>query len=161
MYRPPSPRRSRGSPWTHRCGATACGKPCRRRAGTPGDVVELSLGGVVAADVHLLGDEILLDQSMFTGESIPIEVGAEIETYAGRWYGAAKQWPKSPRPERAPSSAEPQSSSAPPCGECATEGGSAREAQSRPVLWHRHHGAGGLCLLSRSHPHIASAVRWF
>ena len=49
----------------------------------PGDVVKLSLGGVVAADVHLSGGEILLDQSMLTGESIPIEAGAGIETYAG------------------------------------------------------------------------------
>src|SRR5579863_4788887 len=38
----------------------------------PGDVVKLSLGGVVAADVHLTGGEILLDQSMLTGESVPI-----------------------------------------------------------------------------------------
>src|SRR6185437_5893066 len=29
----------------------------------PGDVVKLSLGGVVAADVHLTGGEVLLDQS--------------------------------------------------------------------------------------------------
>jgi H+-transporting ATPase len=49
----------------------------------PGNVVELSLGGVVTADVHLSGGEILLDRSMLTGESIPIEVGAGIETYAG------------------------------------------------------------------------------
>ena len=49
----------------------------------PGDVVKLSLGGVVAADVRLTGGEILLDQSMLTGESIPIEAGAGVETYAG------------------------------------------------------------------------------
>ncbi len=49
----------------------------------PGDVVKLSLGAVVAADVRLTGGEILLDQSMLTGESIPIEAGAGIETYAG------------------------------------------------------------------------------
>src|SRR5579872_3032566 len=35
----------------------------------PGDLVKLSLGGVVAADVTLTGGEILLDQSMLTGES--------------------------------------------------------------------------------------------
>ena len=34
----------------------------------PGDVVKLSLGAVVAADVRLTGGEILLDQSMLTGE---------------------------------------------------------------------------------------------
>jgi H+-transporting ATPase len=49
----------------------------------PGDVVKLSLGGVVAADVRLTAGEILLDQSMLTGESIPIEAGAGVETYAG------------------------------------------------------------------------------
>jgi H+-transporting ATPase len=49
----------------------------------PGDVVKLSLGGVVAADVHLTAGEILLDQSMLTGESVPIEAGAGIDTYAG------------------------------------------------------------------------------
>jgi H+-transporting ATPase len=49
----------------------------------PGDVVKLSLGAVVAADVHLTGGEILLDQSMLTGESVPIEAGAGVQTYAG------------------------------------------------------------------------------
>ncbi len=49
----------------------------------PGDVVKLSLGGVVAADVRLTGGEILLDQSMLTGESVPIEAGAGLQTYAG------------------------------------------------------------------------------
>jgi H+-transporting ATPase len=49
----------------------------------PGDVVKLSLGAVVAADVHLSGGEVLLDQSMLTGESVPIEAGAGVQTYAG------------------------------------------------------------------------------
>jgi H+-transporting ATPase len=49
----------------------------------PGDVVKLSLGGVVAADVQLAGGEVLLDQSMLTGESVPIEAGAGVQTYAG------------------------------------------------------------------------------
>jgi len=49
----------------------------------PGDVVKLSLGGVVAADVKLTGGEVLLDQSMLTGESVPIEAGAGALTYAG------------------------------------------------------------------------------
>jgi H+-transporting ATPase len=48
-----------------------------------GDVVKLSLGGVVPADVHLISGEILLDQSMLTGESAPIEAGAGVQTYAG------------------------------------------------------------------------------
>ncbi|MGD0416750.1 MAG: HAD-IC family P-type ATPase [Terriglobales bacterium] len=49
----------------------------------PGDTVKLSLGGVVAADVKLIAGSILLDQSMLTGESVPIEAGAGFETYAG------------------------------------------------------------------------------
>jgi H+-transporting ATPase len=49
----------------------------------PGDVVKLSLGAVVAADVHLTGGNVLLDQSMLTGESVPTEAGAGVQTYAG------------------------------------------------------------------------------
>ena len=48
-----------------------------------GDLVKLSLGGVVAADVHLLDGSILLDQSMLTGESLSIEAGAGADTFAG------------------------------------------------------------------------------
>ena len=48
-----------------------------------GDVVKLSLGAVVAADVRITGGEVLLDQSMLTGESVPIEAGAGAQTYAG------------------------------------------------------------------------------
>jgi H+-transporting ATPase len=49
----------------------------------PGDTVKLSLGGVVAADVKLIEGSILLDQSMLTGESVPIEAGPGLQTYAG------------------------------------------------------------------------------
>jgi H+-transporting ATPase len=49
----------------------------------PGDVVKLSLGGVVPADALIAGGEILLDQSMLTGESVPIEAGAGRQAYAG------------------------------------------------------------------------------
>ncbi|MGA2633306.1 MAG: HAD-IC family P-type ATPase [Terracidiphilus sp.] len=48
-----------------------------------GDLVKLSLGGVVAADVHLSDGSVQLDQSMLTGESLPIEAGAGVDTYAG------------------------------------------------------------------------------
>jgi H+-transporting ATPase len=48
-----------------------------------GDIVKLSLGAVVAADVRLTDGSVLLDQSMLTGESVPIEAGAGFETYAG------------------------------------------------------------------------------
>lgn len=49
----------------------------------PGDIVKLSLGAVVAADVRIRSGSILLDQSMLTGESLPIEAGPDAETYAG------------------------------------------------------------------------------
>src|SRR5579872_7369128 len=48
-----------------------------------GDLVKLSLGGVVAADVHLVDGSVLLDQSMLTGESLPKEAGPGVDTYAG------------------------------------------------------------------------------
>jgi H+-transporting ATPase len=49
----------------------------------PGDIIKLSLGCVVAADVTLIGGEILLDESMLTGESVPIEARAGVQAYAG------------------------------------------------------------------------------
>jgi len=48
-----------------------------------GDLVKLSLGSVVPADVHLTGGSVELDQSMLTGESLPIEAGPGADTYAG------------------------------------------------------------------------------
>ena len=45
-----------------------------------GDLVKLSLGGIVAADVRIATGEVLLDQSMLTGESVPIEAGAGVQT---------------------------------------------------------------------------------
>ena len=48
-----------------------------------GDLVKLSLGGVVAADVHLMSGSVELDQSMLTGESLPIEAGPGLDTFAG------------------------------------------------------------------------------
>jgi H+-transporting ATPase len=49
----------------------------------PGDMVKLSLGGVVAADVKLTEGSVLLDQSMLTGESIGTEAGPGFQTFAG------------------------------------------------------------------------------
>jgi H+-transporting ATPase len=48
-----------------------------------GDLVKLSLGGVVAADVHLAAGSVELDQSMLTGESLPIDAGPGADTFAG------------------------------------------------------------------------------
>lgn len=49
----------------------------------PGDVVKLSLGTVVGADVRITAGDVLLDQSTITGESLPVEAGPGYETYAG------------------------------------------------------------------------------
>ncbi len=49
----------------------------------PGDIVKLSLGTVVAADVRVREGSVLLDQSMLTGKSLPVEAGPDTETYAG------------------------------------------------------------------------------
>jgi H+-transporting ATPase len=48
----------------------------------PGDIIKLSLGGVAPADARLIEGDVLLDQSMLTGESVPIEAGAGRETFA-------------------------------------------------------------------------------
>src|SRR5208283_1295100 len=48
-----------------------------------GDTIKLSVGAVVAADVRITEGEILLDQSMLTGESMPVEAGPGLQTYAG------------------------------------------------------------------------------
>ncbi|MBW4092568.1 MAG: HAD-IC family P-type ATPase [Proteobacteria bacterium] len=53
------------------------------RALVADDVVKLSLGAVVPADVTLLAGAVLLDQSMLTGESLPVEGGPGTKTYAG------------------------------------------------------------------------------
>jgi H+-transporting ATPase len=49
----------------------------------PGDIVKLSLGGVVAADVQLVEGNVELDQSMLTGESTATEAGPGFQTFAG------------------------------------------------------------------------------
>jgi H+-transporting ATPase len=47
------------------------------------DLLKLSLGSVVAADVHLVEGSVSLDQSMLTGESLPLEAGPGVDTFAG------------------------------------------------------------------------------
>ncbi len=49
----------------------------------PGDTVQISLGEVVPADVTVIAGSLLVDQSMLTGESGPVETDAGKTSYAG------------------------------------------------------------------------------
>jgi H+-transporting ATPase len=56
-----------------------------------GDVVKLSLGAVVLADVRLIDGSVLIDQSMLTGESVPIEADPVSRPMPARLSGAARR----------------------------------------------------------------------
>lgn len=47
------------------------------------DIVKLSLGTIVGADVRIIAGDVLLDHSTLTGESLPVEGGPGTESYAG------------------------------------------------------------------------------
>jgi len=47
----------------------------------PGDLVKLSLGAVVAADVKIVDGSVLLDQSMLTGESARISLRSGLRVF--------------------------------------------------------------------------------
>ena len=49
----------------------------------PGDIVQLSLGDIVPADLAIISGLVVLDQSMLTGESVPVEAGPDKAAYAG------------------------------------------------------------------------------
>ncbi len=49
----------------------------------PDDMIKLSLGSIVGADATVIKGNILFDHSMLTGESLPLEAGADFQTYAG------------------------------------------------------------------------------
>ena len=49
----------------------------------PGDIVQVSLGDVVPADIMLVSGSLLVDLSMLTGESMPVETETGKTTYAG------------------------------------------------------------------------------
>jgi H+-transporting ATPase len=48
----------------------------------PGDVIRLPLGAVVPADARIVSGSALVDQSMLTGESVPIEANPGDQVYA-------------------------------------------------------------------------------
>jgi len=49
----------------------------------PGDVIRLSLGALVPADAAILSGSVSVDQSMRTGESVPVAADAGSQVYAG------------------------------------------------------------------------------
>ena len=49
----------------------------------PGDAIRLPLGAVVPADAHILSGSVMVDQSMLTGESVPVDVNPGSQVYAG------------------------------------------------------------------------------
>jgi H+-transporting ATPase len=49
----------------------------------PGDAIRLPLGSVVPADARILEGSVMVDQSMLTGESVPVDVEAGASVYAG------------------------------------------------------------------------------
>jgi H+-transporting ATPase len=49
----------------------------------PGDIIKLTLGSVVPADARIGEGSVQLDQSMLTGESMPIEAEVDYQIFAG------------------------------------------------------------------------------
>ncbi|HVU14220.1 MAG TPA: plasma-membrane proton-efflux P-type ATPase [Phototrophicaceae bacterium] len=49
----------------------------------PGDVVHLRVGDIIPADMRLFEGEINVDQSALTGESVPVDLAAAGDAYAG------------------------------------------------------------------------------
>ena len=49
----------------------------------PGDVVSLALGALVPADAHIVSGSVMVDQSMLTGESVPVDANSGDTVYAG------------------------------------------------------------------------------
>ncbi|TAK84608.1 MAG: HAD family hydrolase [Betaproteobacteria bacterium] len=49
----------------------------------PGDAVRLPLGAIVPADATIVSGSVMVDQSMLTGESLPVEAEAASRVYAG------------------------------------------------------------------------------
>ena len=49
----------------------------------PGDIIHLRMGDLIPADAILIDGQVEVDQSALTGESLPVEAGAEQMVYAG------------------------------------------------------------------------------
>ena len=111
----------------------------------PGDTVKLSLGGVVAADVKLVEGSILLDQSMLTGESVPIEAGRGPANLC-RGAGAARRSNRNRHRNRGKHKVWTYRGTRPhrPCREYPAKNRRARGAESCHVQWRNHPIAGGV-----------------
>jgi len=53
------------------------------RSLVPGDVVHVRMGDIAPADLRLADGQVQIDQSVLTGESLPIDVGPGSSVYAG------------------------------------------------------------------------------
>jgi H+-transporting ATPase len=49
----------------------------------PGDVLHVRMGGLAPADFRVLEGQVLLDQAVLTGESLPVEASVGAPAYAG------------------------------------------------------------------------------
>ena len=49
----------------------------------PGDVVSLALGALVPADARIVSGSVMVDQSMLTGESVPVDANSGDAIYSG------------------------------------------------------------------------------
>lgn len=49
----------------------------------PGDAIRLPLGALVPADATIISGSVMVDQSMLTGESIPVDANPGSQVYAG------------------------------------------------------------------------------
>ena len=62
----------------------------------PGDIIHLRMGDLIPADAILIDGQVEVDQSALTGESLPMEAGAEQMVYAGAVIKRAKRPARSP-----------------------------------------------------------------
>jgi H+-transporting ATPase len=69
----PTAQVRRDGAWTKRAAAEL----------VPADLIRLPLGAVVPADARVVSGSVMVDQSMLTGESVPIDAETGDEVYAG------------------------------------------------------------------------------